>query len=192
MGWTTFNWRTPTELRKEYETDMARSGVVKTFGWCGSFLKCVHVPTNRPFLVDVMVSFFNKREGYGYKAISSTSGPGDTNMNAARWLRRELAKRGMSPERYEHDWLLYCERRAHRAKLLKSIKPGDVLTSVTEFDLTFNTYHFDAGDQFTVTAVRRGHILCTPKGKSWPYMKLSSDIFLENRPLWKDYPLMVV
>ena len=65
--------------------------------WCGSFLKCLHVPTNRPFVIDVMVRFFGKNEGYGYKDVESTSGPYDTNIAAARWLRRELAKRNLDP-----------------------------------------------------------------------------------------------
>lgn len=76
MGWTScYRWYSPTVLRKEYEQGIARSGKIKTFGWCGSFLKCLHVPTNRPFVVDVMVRFFGKHEGYGYKDIGALPAP---------------------------------------------------------------------------------------------------------------------
>lgn len=190
MGWTScWKWTTPTVLRREYEEDITRSGRIKTFGWCGSFLKCLDTQTDRPFLVDVMVHKFGKRE-YGYKDIETSSGPYDTNTAAARWLRRELAKRNMAPANaYEASWLLRCDRKERHAKVIKAIKAGDVVEARRDFELT-NGYEFKAGDKFDVRSVRRGRILCTPHGGSWPYMSLSGEIFHHMR--FDDYPLMVV
>ena len=190
MGWTScYRWYKPTVLRREYEDDMARSGRIKTFGWCGSFLKCLDTQTDRPFLVDVMVRKFGKDE-YGYKDIETSSGPFDTNTAAARWLRRELAKRNMVPyNEHEASWLLYCERKERQAKLLKKLKAGAVMAA--RHDFTLNSGHeFKAGDLLEVKGVKRGRVHCTPKGASWPYMSLSSDIFIPS--CYKDYPLMVV
>jgi len=190
MGWTScYRWYSPTVLRKEYEQGIARSGKIKTFGWCGSFLKCLHVPTNRPFVVDVMVRFFGKHEGYGYKDIEGASGPYDTNIAAARWLRRELAKRNLDPESFEHNWLLYCTRKARHNKMLKEIAPGTVLTALRDFTIT-GGYKFRAGEAISVISVRRGRIICTPHLAHWPTMSLSSDIFIPSP--YKDYPLVAV
>jgi hypothetical protein len=175
-------------LRREYEEDMARSGRVKTFGWCGSFLKCLDVANDRPFLVDVMVHKFGKRE-YGYKDIEVSSGPYDINLAAARWLRRELDKRGIIAEKYEADWLLSCERAERASKELKAIQPGSVIAAKRDFELNNGT-KFKAGDTFDVKSVKRGKVYCTPQGVSWPYMRLSSWIFAPRRH--EDYPLMVV
>ena len=190
MGWTScWKWTTPTVLRREYEEDIARSGRIKTFGWCGSFLKCLDTQTDRPFLVDVMVHKFGKRE-YGYKDIETSSGPYDTNATAARWLRRELAKRNMAPANaYEASWLLRCDRKVRQAKTVKSFKAGDVLEARCDFALN-NGYEFHAGDKFDVRYVKGGRIHCTPHGGSWPFMSLSGYIFVERQT--EDYPLMVV
>ena len=190
MGWTSsYRWYSPTVLRKEYEEDMARSGKIKTFGWCGSFLKCLDVQTDRPFVVDVMVRFFGKNEGYGYKDIESTSGPYDTNIAAARWLRRELAKRNLDPVAYENDWLLYCERQARRLRDLKQLKAGQVVAARHSFELTTGK-KFSAGTPLVVECVERGRVVCCPQGESWRRMSLSSDIILPK--CYHDFPLMVV
>jgi len=189
MGWTScWNWYTPTILRREYVDDITRSGRIKTLGWCGSFLKCIHVPTGRPFVIDVMVRKFGKRE-YGYKAVEGASGPGDVNLAAARWLRRELDKRGLAPDGYEADWLLRCDRKERHAKVIKSFKGGDVLEARCDFELS-NGYEYKAGDKFDVRYVKGGRIHCTPHGGSWPFMSLSGYIFVEQQT--EDYPLMVV
>lgn len=190
MGWTScWKWTTPTVLRSEYEDDMARSGKIKTFGWCGSFLKCLDTQTDRPFLVDVMVHKFGKRE-YGYKDIDTSSGPYDTNTAAARWLRRELAKRNMAPYNdYEASWLLRCERKERQSKAIKALKGGDVLEARCDFELT-NGYKYKAGDKFYVRYVKGGRVHCTPLGCSWPVMNLAGYIFIETQ--LDDYPLMVV
>lgn len=190
MGWTSsYRWYSPTVLRKEYEADIARSGRVKTFGWCGSFLKCLDTQTDRPFVVDVMVRFFGKHEGYGYKDIESTSGPYDTNIAAARWLRRELAKRNLDPKHYENDWLLYCERQARRLRDLKQLKAGQVVAARHSFELTTGKT-FAAGTPLVVECVERGRVVCYPQGESWRRMSLSSDIILPK--CYHDFPLMVV
>ena len=190
MGWTScYKWYTPTVLRREYEEDISRSGKIKTFGWCGSFLKCLNTQTDRPFLVDVMVHKFGKRE-YGYKDIDTSSGPFDTNTAAARWLRRELAKRNMAPyNAFEASWLLRCERKERQSKAIKSFKVGDVLEARCDFELT-NGYEYKAGDKFDVRYVKGGRVHCTPHGGSWPQMCLSGHIFIDSRI--DDYPLMVV
>ena len=176
-------------LRREYEDDITRSGRIKSFGWCGSFLKCLDTQTDRPFLVDVMVHKFGKRE-YGYKDIETSSGPYDTNTAAARWLRRELAKRNLAPaSAYEASWLLRCERKERQSKTVKSFKVGDVLEARCNFELT-NGYKYKAGDKFDVRYVKGGRIHCTPHGGSWPVMSLSGYIFVESQT--EDYPLMVV
>ena len=190
MGWlSSYRWYSPTVLRKEYEEDIARSGKIKTFGWCGSFLKCLHVPTNRPFVIDVMVRFFGKNEGYGYKDIESTSGPYDTNIAAARWLRRELAKRNLDPVDFENNWLLYCTRKARHNQMLKKLTQGTKLTALRDFTITCG-YKFHAGETVVVNCVSRGRIICTPHLSHWPTMSLSSDIFIPSP--YRDYPLMVV
>lgn len=190
MGWTSsYRWYSPTVLRKEYEEDIAQSGRIKTFGWCGSFLKCLDTQTDRPFVIDVMVRFFGKHEGYGYKDIESTSGPYDTNITAARWLRRELAKRNLDPMHYENDWLLYCERQARRLRDLKQLKAGQVVAARHSFELTTGK-KFAAGTQLVVECVERGRVVCYPQGESWRRMSLSSDIILPR--CYHDFPLMVV
>lgn len=190
MGWTScYRWYTPTVLRKEYEEDMARSGRIKTFGWCGSFLKCLDTQTDRPFVVDVMVRFFGKNEGYGYKDIESTSGPYDTNIAAARWLRRELAKRNLDPVAYENDWLLYCERQARRLRDLKQLKAGQVVAARRSFELTTGK-KVTAGTPLVVEWVERSRVVCYLQGESWVRMRLSSDIILPK--CYHDFPLMVV
>jgi hypothetical protein len=190
MGWTScWKWTTPTVLRREYEEDMARSGRIKTFGWCGSFLKCLDTQTDRPFLVDVMVHKFGKRE-YGYKDIETSSGPSDTNTAAARWLRRELAKRNLAPANaYEASWLLRCDRKERQAKTVQSFKAGDVLEARCDFELN-SGIQYQKGDKFDVKSVKRGRIFCTPHGVSWPFMSLSGYIFAGLQ--YEDYPLMVV
>lgn len=190
MGWTScWKWTTPTVLRREYEEDISRSGRIKTFGWCGSFLKCLDTQTDRPFVIDVMVRFFGKHEGYGYKDIESTSGPYDTNIAAARWLRRELAKRNLNPESYEHHWLLYCDRQARRLRALRQLKAGQVVEARRSFELTTGK-KFDAGTPLVVEWVERRRVVCYPQGESWRRMSLSSDIILPK--CYHDFPLMVV
>lgn len=111
MGWTScYKWSTPTILRCEYVEDITRSGKIQSLGWCGSFLKCIHVPTGRPFVIDVMVRKFGKRE-YGYKDVEGSSGPGGVNLAAARWLRREL----------EDDPMVYSWWRLGCSALLRKI-----------------------------------------------------------------------
>jgi hypothetical protein len=190
MGWTSsYEWHSPTVLRKEYEEDMARSGRIKTFGWCGSFLKCLDTRTDRPFLVDVMVRKFGKRE-YGYKDIETSSGPYDTNTTAARWLRRELAKRNMAPyTAYEASWLLRCDRMERHAKTIRSFKAGDVLEARCDFELN-NGDKYKAGDKFDVRYVKGRRVFCTPHGYSWPLMTLAGYIFVEHQT--EDYPIMVI
>lgn len=191
MGWTSsYRWYSPTVLRKEYEEDMARSGQVKTFGWCGSFLKCLDTKTDRPFVVDVMVRFFGKNEGYGYKDIESTSGPFDTNIAAARWLRRELDKRNMAPyNSFEANWLLYCDRQARRLRDLKQLKAGQVVEARKDFTLTSGK-EFKAGTPLVVECTERRRVVCYPHGESWRRMSLSADIILPQ--CYHDYPVMVV
>ena len=176
-------------LRKEYEEDIARSGKIKTFGWCGSFLKCLDTQTDRPFVIDVMVRFFGKSDGYGYKDIESTSGPYDTNIAAARWLRRELAKRNLDPVAFESDWLLYCDRQARRLRDLRQLKAGQVVAARHSFELTTGK-KFAAGTPLVVECVERGRVICYPQGESWRRMSLSSDIILPR--CYHDFPLMVV
>ena len=190
MGWTSsYHWYSPTVLRIEYEEDISRSGRVKTFGWCGSFLKCLDTKTDRPFVIDVMVRFFGKNEGYGYKDIESTSGPYDTNLAAARWLRRELDKRGMIPDGCEHNWLLYCDRQARRLRDLKKLKAGQVVEARKDFTLTSGK-EFKAGTPLVVECTERRRVVCYPQGERWRRMSLSADIILPQ--CYHDYPLVVV
>jgi len=181
MGWTSsYEWYKPSVLRKEYAEDIARSGKFTVVGWEGSWLKVINNQTNRPFVIDVMVHKFGKNE-YGYKEVESSSGPSDINQRAARWLRRELAKRGMEPEGYEGDWLARCERAAEGDARLKAIKPGDVIEAVRDFELSDGYTKYKAGDKFDVRYVKRGMVYCTSHGSSWPYMRLRKYIFVGPR-----------
>jgi hypothetical protein len=135
-----------------------------------------------------MVHKFGKRE-YGYKDIESTSGPADTNIAAARWLRRELAKRNLDPVDFEHDWLLYCDRQARRLRDLKQLKAGQVVAARRSFELTTGK-KFTAGTPLVVECVERSRVVCYPQGESWRRMSLSSDIILPK--CYHDFPLMVV
>jgi hypothetical protein len=189
MGWTScYKWYSPTVLRREYEADIAKSGKIQTFGWCGSFLKCLHVPTGRPFLVDVMVRKFGKRE-YGYKDVEVSSGPYKVNQSAARWLRRELAKRGLTPEYYEASWLLWCDRSARHSQWAKSLKEGDVIVARKDFTVTSGR-EFKAGDRFTFRRLKGGRIHCTPEKVSWPLMSLTMNIFCDSYT--KDYAVVTM
>lgn len=181
MGWTSsYKWYKPSVLRKEYAEDLARSGRFTVVGWEGSWLKVINNKTNRPFVIDVMVKKFGKDE-YGYKDVEGSSGPYEVNQRAASWLRRELAKRGMEPEGYEADWLARCDRAAESMARLKAIKPGDVIEAVRSFELCDGYTKFKAGDKFDVRMVKRGKVYCFPHGSSWPYMRLSKEIFLSPR-----------
>lgn len=181
MGWTSsYKWYNPTVLRKEYAEDIARSGKFTVVGWEGSWLKVINNQSNRPFVIDVMVRKFGKDE-YGYKDVEGSSGPYETNQRAARWLRRELAKRGMEPEGYEGDWLARCDRAAESTARLKSFKPGDVIEAVRSFELCDGYTKYKAGDKFRVQKVSRGKVYCFPSNASWPYMRLSKEIFLSPR-----------
>lgn len=190
MGWTScYNWYTPTILRREYVEDITRSGNIKSLGWCGSFLKCIHVPTGRPFVIDVMVRKFGKRE-YGYKDVEGSSGPGDVNLAAARWLRRELDKRGLAPDGYEADWLLRCNRKAERDAKVKALKPGTVLKVAVAFD-TSGGSHFDVGEEFTVDYINGGKIFCHYRDFGRANYRLSPWIFYPL-DMWRNYPLVAI
>lgn len=188
MGWTSSpRWYTPTVLRREYVKDF-NPDRIKVIGWTGSWLKCIALKTDRPFVVDVMVKKFGRGE-YGYKDVESSSGPYEVNQAAARWLRRELAKRNMAPANdWEASWLLRCERMERRAKKLASFKPGTVLKAIEDFTCT-NGAEFKAGDEFTLEYIKRNkfHV----RSKYGNLYRLSSWIFVE-RERYDDYPVAVV
>lgn len=187
MGWTSSpRYYNPTVLRRIYATEFNPEKVT-VVGWCGGWLKCINKLTDRPFLVCVLVRRFGKNE-YGYKDIESTSGPCYFNQAAVKWLKRELAKRNMAPYNiHEANLILRHERLARANAAVKSLKPGDPLTVVEEFDCT-DGYTYKVGTKFTFDKLIRGRIRA--KLGSYHCFRLPISTFFKISDA--DYPIVAV
>lgn len=176
MGWTSSHqWYTPTVLRREYAAGFDPQRI-KVIGWTGSWLKCISVKDDRPFVIDVMVRRFGKNE-YGYKDVESSSGPYDVSQEAAAWLRRELAKRNMQPANdWEAEWLARCEAAAAKSRGIRSLKPGDTIATIRDFDCADGS-HFDTGSEFVFEKAARGKIYCHRGNNYRCTYRLSQNIF---------------
>ena len=136
MGWTSSpRYYNPTALRRIYATEFNPEKVT-VVGWCGGWLKCINKLNDRPFLVCVLVRRVNKNE-YAYKDMDSSEGPYYFNINAVKWLKRELAKRNMEPyNQYEADLILRHDRKERQDKYIKSLTRGHELTVIDDFSCT--------------------------------------------------------
>ena len=188
MGWTSSpRWYNPTVLRREYAAGF-NPEKVQVIGWSGGWLKCVHKSDDRPFLVCVLVRRFGKGE-FGYKDMSSASGPYYFNQAAVKWLKRELAKRNMEPyNQYEAELILRHDRKERQEQYIKSLKNGHELTVVIDGFRCTNGAEFRVGDKFIFEYFDRGLIhVRTATGTRY---RLTKECFFRS-PL-DDYPLAVV
>ena len=185
MGWSNqYNWRTAKDVYKEYIEDIKRTGRAEFVGRCGSFLKCIRKSDDRPFLIHLMVR--NRPDGVWVKELDSTTGFNQHNVQAADWLRHQLAKRNMPPLRYEAPWLLECDRLKRLNHYVENLTPMDVLEAREDFDCT-NGWKFKKGDQFRFCYKDRNRVVVKAGGIMF---RFTLDIFFDST--FKDYPIVAV
>ena len=120
--------------------------------------------------------------------MDSSEGPYYFNINAVKWLKRELAKRNMEPyNQYEADLILRHDRKERQDKYIKSLARGHELTVIDDFSCT-NGAEFHVGDKFIFEYFDRGLVhVRTATGMRY---RLSKECFFRS-PM-DDYPLAVV
>ena len=155
-------------------------------GVTGAWVKFIVKLTNKP-CADLLLMHKDK-EGYvWYKAISASSGPGVTNQSVSRWLKKEYAANGLTPDDKLKKWLDACDEKAARAKeqrdklkaFAQSLEVGKRYPVKHAFSA--GPYKFDVGDEF----IYWGTLPKSRKRLSWhkdglPYnFLLSIDLFIE-------------
>lgn len=184
MGYSTNYHRTTKDCLDDYANSLNKD-LVEVVGVTGAWVKYIIKKTKEP-CADFLLMHKDKDGYVWYKAIAAESSLVH-NQSVSRWLKKEYAANGLTPDDKLKKWLDACDEKAAGAKeqrdklkaFAKDLEVGKRYPVKHAFSA--GPYKFEVGDEF----IYWGTLPKSKKRLSWhkdglPYnFLLSIDLFVE-------------